>query len=183
MSRIYYTHAESPIGRLVLVGTDDGLRAIEFPEARGGRPPDPAWVPDRGRFADALEQLAAYFRGALRRFDIMLRPEGTPFQQRVWRALLDIPYGDTVSYAEVATLIGQPAAVRAVGAANGRNPIPIVIPCHRVIGSDGRLTGYGGGLAVKEALLALERGTSLPRQGVLFGGAASARPTRGRPRG
>ena len=110
----------------------------------------------------------------------MLRPEGTPFQQRVWRVLLDIPYGDTVSYAEVATLIGQPAAVRAVGAANGRNPIPIVIPCHRVIGSDGRLTGYGGGLAVKEALLALERGTSLPRQGVLFGDAASARPTRGR---
>src|SRR4029453_10546031 len=95
--------------------------------------------------------------GRLRRFDLPLAPEGTPFQQRVWRALLDIPYGETVSYAGLAPRVGRPSAVRAVGAANGQNPLSIVIPCHRVIGSDGRLVGYGGGLDVKETLLALER--------------------------
>src|SRR5690606_32152543 len=103
-------------------------------------------------------QLDAYFRGTLRTFDLPLAPQGTPFQQTVWEALRHIPYGQTVSYGELARRVGRPAAVRAVGLANGSNPIAIVIPCHRVIGANGTLTGYGGGLPTKQALLALERG-------------------------
>jgi methylated-DNA-[protein]-cysteine S-methyltransferase len=103
-------------------------------------------------------QLDAYFAGRRRDFDVRLAPEGTPFQLRVWAALCEIPYGETISYAELARRIGNPNAVRAVGAANGRNPLPIVVPCHRVVGADGSLVGFGGGLDVKRALLDLERG-------------------------
>jgi methylated-DNA-[protein]-cysteine S-methyltransferase len=108
-------------------------------------------------FAAVKEQLAAYFRGDLQAFDLPLAPAGTPFQRRVWQELARIPYGETISYGELARRVGNPKAARAVGLANGQNPLPIIVPCHRVIGSDGRLTGYGGGLPRKEALLALER--------------------------
>ncbi len=160
MTRVYYTELPSPIGPLLLAGDGTALTAIALPSPGGPLPPEPGWTRDPGPFAEATAQLEAYFAGALRDFDLPLAPGGTPFQQRVWAALREIPYGATASYAAVARRIGHPAAVRAVGAANGRNPIPIVIPCHRVIGGDGRLVGYGGGLAAKEALLALERGVA-----------------------
>jgi methylated-DNA-[protein]-cysteine S-methyltransferase len=170
----YFTRTSSPLGPLSLVGTGDALTAIWLPSERDGLDPDPSWIEQAAPFAEAVRQLDAYFAGTLRRFDLRLAPAGTPFQQRVWQALVEIPYGETISYAELARRIGQPAAVRAVGAANGRNPLAIVVPCHRVIGSDGRLVGYGGGLAVKATLLDLERGTRRPAgphgaaQGVLF---------------
>jgi methylated-DNA-[protein]-cysteine S-methyltransferase len=156
-----YAVLESPIGPLLLSGTDAGLNAIEF--ARNGRPALPAagWREDRNAMAEPLRQLAAYFAGELRQFDLPLAPRGTAFQLAVWRELQGIPFGETISYAELARRIGQPRAVRAVGSANGRNPLPVVIPCHRVIGSDGRLTGYAGGLDLKRRLLALE-GCRLP---------------------
>ena len=135
----------------MLAGDRDALRVIRF---HGHQ--DDAWVVDRAPFRDAIEQLKAYFAGKLTVFNLTLAPEGTPFQQSVWRALLDIPYGETTSYGVVAKRIGKPSAIRAVGAANGANPIPIVIPCHRVIGSTGKLTGFGGGLPTKELLLKLE---------------------------
>ena len=109
-------------------------------------------------FDDVTSQLTEYFAGTRTRFELPLAPEGTPFQQRVWKALLDIPYGETISYGELAARLGSRSASRAVGLANGSNPLPIVIPCHRVIGANGKLTGYGGGLPIKERLLALERG-------------------------
>jgi len=153
-----YATITSPVGPLLLSGDDQGLRLISF--QRGGHrvKPDPSWRLDQQRFADVIGQLEAYFAGELRRFHLRLAPEGTPFQRAVWNALLGIPYGETISYGELARRIGHARASRAVGAANGRNPLPIVIPCHRVIGQDGSLTGYGGGMRIKEALLALERG-------------------------
>ena len=153
----YYTHVPSPIGRLLLAGTDTALTTIALPGDSAARLPRPEWTRSVTPFTDAIRQLEAYFAGELRRFRLTLAPVGTPFQQVVWRALSDIPYGETVSYAEVARRVGRARAVRAVGAANGQNPIAIIVPCHRVIGSDGRLTGYGGGLPVKQALLALEQ--------------------------
>lgn len=111
---------------------------------------------NRAAFAEAILQLQAYFRGELKEFDLPLVMEGTDFQLRVWNALRAIPYGETISYAQLARHVGNPKAVRAVGLANGRNPIPIIVPCHRVIGSDGSLTGFGGGLATKKKLLELE---------------------------
>jgi methylated-DNA-[protein]-cysteine S-methyltransferase len=172
----YFTRPPSLLGPLLLVGTADALTAIWLPSGRDRLEPDPSWIESAVPFAEAIHQLDEYFAGTLRQFDLPLAPEGTPFQQRVWRALLDIPYGETVSYAELARRIDQPSAVRAVGAANGQNPLSIVIPCHRVIGSDGRLVGYGGGLPAKSALLALEQRVAgaparpvRPRQGALFG--------------
>jgi methylated-DNA-[protein]-cysteine S-methyltransferase len=170
----YFTRTPSPLGPLLLAGTGDALTAIWLPSERDGLDPDPGWIEQAAPFAEAVRQLAAYFTGTLRRFDLRLAPAGTPFQQRVWHALVEVPYGETISYGELARRVGRPAAVRAVGAANGRNPLAIVVPCHRVIGSDGRLVGYGGGLAVKAALLDLERGARRPAgpvgaaQGVLF---------------
>ena len=150
----------TPIGRLRLAGDEKGLRSISF-ENRFP-PAAPAESPLRREelFREAIVQLDAYFAGELRRFDLPLAPEGTPFQREVWSALTAIPYGETVSYGELARRLGRPAASRAVGAANGQNPIPIVIPCHRVIGADGSLTGFGGGLAIKRRLLDLEAGVS-----------------------
>ncbi len=172
----YYTRVPSPLGPLLLVGTTDALTGIWLPSGRDRIDPEPDWIESAKPFAEAARQFAAYFAGALRRFDLSLAPEGTPFQRRVWRALVDIPYGETISYAELARWIERPSAVRAVGAANGQNPLSIVIPCHRVIGSDGRLVGYGGGLPAKSTLLALERGgigaparPARPRQEALFG--------------
>ena len=179
MSSVLYTHAPSPLGPLLLVGSGEALTAIWLPSGRDRRDPEPSWIDSPKPFRDAVRQLDAYFAGKLRQFDLPLAPEGTPFQRRVWEALLGIPYGETVSYGELARRIERPSAFRAVGAANGQNPLSIVIPCHRVIGSNGQLVGYGGGLPVKSALLALERRvagvperpseSTRPRQGLLFG--------------
>jgi methylated-DNA-[protein]-cysteine S-methyltransferase len=151
-----YTFTDSPIGRLLLAADDAGLRRIEFPEGRHPQEPQPEWRAERAPFDEALRQLDAYFAGRLRQFTLPLAPEGTAFQQRVWRALCEIPYGETTSYGELARRLGKPGASRAVGLANGRNPLPIVVPCHRVVGSDGSLTGFGGGLPTKTKLLRLE---------------------------
>ena len=152
-----YTQIESPLGPLLMVADDAGLREILFVNGRHHAQPESSWIEDQAPFAEAVRQLQAYFAGELESFDLKLAPEGTPFQQEVWRRLCDIPYGETISYGTLAGRIGNPKASRAVGLANGSNPIPIVIPCHRVIGSNGKLTGYGGGLPIKEKLLALER--------------------------
>ncbi|MBS1857834.1 MAG: methylated-DNA--[protein]-cysteine S-methyltransferase [Acidobacteria bacterium] len=136
-----------------------GLRSIEFPPAR---PIEGERTGADPLIAETARQLRAYFTGALRRFDLPLDMQGTPFQQRVWRQLQSIPYGETRSYRQVAAAIGAPAAVRAVGAANGANPVPIVVPCHRVIGAGGKLVGYGGGLELKQRLLELEGARSAP---------------------
>jgi methylated-DNA-[protein]-cysteine S-methyltransferase len=157
----------SPVGPLTLVAAAgrltglymDAQRHLPGPERLGG-PGDPAAAP----FAAAAAQLAAYFAGELTRFDLPLEPAGTPFQRRVWMALRDIPYGQTVSYGALAAGLGAPRASRAVGLANGKNPISIVVPCHRVIGTDGSLTGYGGGLDRKRFLLALERAGAPQRE-------------------
>jgi methylated-DNA-[protein]-cysteine S-methyltransferase len=155
---VQYRVLDSPIGSLLLAGDTAGVRFLLFTNGRRTVAPDPAWEPDRGSLKDAAAQLTAYFSGRLREFSVPVAPEGTPFQQRVWAALQQIRYGDTLSYGELARRLEQPKAVRAVGLANGSNPISIIIPCHRVIGSNGALVGYGGGLANKQALLALERG-------------------------
>jgi methylated-DNA-[protein]-cysteine S-methyltransferase len=148
---------DSPIGPLYIAGDDEGLRYLLFARGRNSTP-HAGWEPDRGALNGVVKQLKAYFAGTLRTFDVALAPHGTAFQQQVWRALRDIPYGETTSYGAIARRIGNDKAVRAVGLANGSNPISIIIPCHRVIGSNGSLTGYGGGLPIKQALLALERG-------------------------
>jgi methylated-DNA-[protein]-cysteine S-methyltransferase len=157
MTPTFYTQIESPLGPLLLAADDAGLRQIQFVNGRHPAKPDPAWKEDRAPLSETIRQLNAYFAGELEDFDLKLAPEGTPFQLGVWRRLCDIPYGKTISYGQLAGQIGNPKASRAVGLANGSNPIPIVIPCHRVIGGDGKLTGYGGGLPIKEKLLALER--------------------------
>lgn len=155
---MYYCYTDSPVGRLLLAGDDRGLALIGFPNGRGRREPDAGWTERPGEFADAVRQLDEYFAGDRQVFSLALNPSGTEFQRAVLDALLDIPYGETRSYADIAQRIGRPKAVRAVGAANGRNPLPIVIPCHRVIGKDGSLTGFGGGLPTKVKLLQLEAG-------------------------
>lgn len=152
-----YTEIESPVGPLLLVTDDAGLREILFVNGRHPARPDPSWKEDGKPLKETIRQLRAYFAGKLEQFDLPLAPQGTPFQLDVWRQLCEIPYGETISYGQLAQRIGNPNASRAVGLANGSNPIPIIIPCHRVIGSNGKLTGYGGGLPIKEKLLALER--------------------------
>ena len=152
-----YTQIESPLGPLLLVADAAGLRQILFVNGRHPAQPESSWEEDRTLLKETTRQLQAYFAGELENFDLQLAPEGTPFQLAVWHRLCDIPYGETISYGQLASRIGNPKASRAVGLANGSNPIPIVIPCHRVIGSNGKLTGYGGGLPIKEKLLALER--------------------------
>ena len=155
---------DTPIGRLTLVASDDGLAEIHFPNEAGRRSDGPA-EPDHPVLVETGRQLEEYFAGERTEFDLPLRPAGTPFQLDAWRALTKIPYGKTVSYGEQATRIGHPGRARAIGAANGRNPLPIVVPCHRVIGADGSLVGFGGGLEVKAWLLDHERrvaGDTLP---------------------
>jgi methylated-DNA-[protein]-cysteine S-methyltransferase len=165
---VIYRSIDSPVGGLLLARDEAGLRMIHFvgpAEAGdyqfGSVRLQADWDRRDNAFDDVVFQLEEYFEGKRRGFDLPLAPEGTAFQQRVWRALLDIPYGDTISYGELALRIGNKAASRAVGLANGSNPLPIVIPCHRVIGSNGKLTGYGGGLPIKQQLLTLERGSLL----------------------
>ena len=165
-----YTWYDSPIGRLLLAGEADGLTLISFPSGSRRQQPAAAWQRDDAVFAAAITQLAEYFAGTRKAFSLPLRPAGTAFQLGVWAALREIPFGATLSYGELARRIGQPAAARAVGAANGANPLPIVVPCHRVIGADHSLTGFGGGLETKRFLLAHEARLSpgLTRQGELF---------------
>ncbi|MEX2494903.1 MAG: methylated-DNA--[protein]-cysteine S-methyltransferase [Woeseia sp.] len=153
---MYYRYLSTPVGDLLLGGDDDALTVVGFPEGSMRRDPDPQWIYCEKPFETVCDQLLAYFDGRLKVFDLALRPRGTPFQLDVLRELQAIPYGTTASYGDIAKRIGRPKAVRAVGRANGRNPIPIVIPCHRVIGASGKLTGFGGGLPTKEALLRLE---------------------------
>jgi methylated-DNA-[protein]-cysteine S-methyltransferase len=150
-----WTVVQSPLGPLTLLGDDDGLHAVYFPGRSG--PLDEARRDSRP-FAEVTTQLAEYFAGERQRFDLALAVEGTPFQRRVWAALAEIPYGRTRSYGELAAEIGRLDRVRAVGAAVGRTPVPIIVACHRVIGADGSLTGYGGGLPRKRTLLDLEAG-------------------------
>jgi methylated-DNA-[protein]-cysteine S-methyltransferase len=165
-----YTIMDSPIGPLMLVNSPDGLAEIRFTPEGQVPTPEPEWEADPAALAEVVGQLTEYFAGTRRDFTLALDPHGTPFQRVVWAALETIPYGATIAYAELARRIDKPRAVRAVGAANGQNPLPIVIPCHRVIGSDGSLTGYGGGLPIKRALLDLERQTAgqIQGQGVLL---------------
>jgi methylated-DNA-[protein]-cysteine S-methyltransferase len=158
---VYYTFLASPIGELLLTGDGDALTGVWFPDDRQTMTPDPSWRRDDGVFGEVTRQLTGYFGAELTEFQLPLKAHGTPFQQRVWEALTKIPYGVTTSYGKLAAELGDPRATRAVGLANGRNPIPIIIPCHRVIGADGSLTGYGGGMQRKQWLLALE-GRALP---------------------
>jgi methylated-DNA-[protein]-cysteine S-methyltransferase len=155
---MFYKEIESPIGPLLLAGDRDALRFLLFTRGRDKAKPDPEWEPDRGALKEPVKQLGAYLNGRLKDFDLPLAPDGTSFQTSVWDALQRIPYGETISYGELARRLGNPKAVRAVGLANGSNPIAIIIPCHRVIGSNGSLVGYGGGLPIKQALLSMERG-------------------------
>jgi methylated-DNA-[protein]-cysteine S-methyltransferase len=154
---MHYRVIDSPIGSLTLVGEEDRLLEILLPRNRKAVPPPAGAVPDAGELDEAARQLGEYFAGRRRTFELRLDPPGgTEFQRTVWLALADIPYGETISYAELARRVGRPGAFRAVGAANGRNPLSIVLPCHRVIGADGTLVGFGGGLPAKRFLLALE---------------------------
>ncbi len=156
----YYTYMDSPIGSLLLAGDGENLHTLGFPGGKMQRRHEPGWVEDAAPFAQVIEQLRAYFAGKLERFDLPLAPEGTEFQRKVWSALQHIPYGETRSYGELAHEIGNGSASRAVGAANGQNPIPVIIPCHRVVGGNGSLTGFGGGLETKQRLLELEAGAN-----------------------
>jgi methylated-DNA-[protein]-cysteine S-methyltransferase len=177
MHAICYDDLPTPIGRLRLVADAQGLCEVWFEHGRHQREPSPAWVHSPPALAFARVQLEQYFAGTRRVFDLPLHPSGTPFQRAVWAELARIPYGATISYGELAQRIDQPRAVRAVGAANGRNPLPIVLPCHRVIGANGSLTGFGGGLPTKRFLLALEDGVA---HGDLFGASPRSAQPNGR---
>ncbi|HKZ74310.1 MAG TPA: methylated-DNA--[protein]-cysteine S-methyltransferase [Steroidobacteraceae bacterium] len=154
---MYWHETDTPIGRLLLAGDGCHLQHVHF--QAGPRPAKPSsyWIADAAPFRDITSQLGEYFAGERRTFEIDLAAEGTAFQLAVWQTLASIPYGATISYAELARRIGNPRASRAVGLANGANPLPIIVPCHRVLGADGSLTGFGGGLDIKRRLLALER--------------------------
>jgi methylated-DNA-[protein]-cysteine S-methyltransferase len=153
---MYYCYFDTQIGELLLAGEGASLSMIGFPKGAMRRDPEPDWIYNEEPFEDVRTQLTEYFAGDRKDFDLPLELGGTEFQISVLEALQSIPYGETTSYGAIARQIGRPKAVRAVGAANGRNPIPIIVPCHRVIGSGGDLTGFGGGLDTKEALLRLE---------------------------
>ncbi|KRD38906.1 MULTISPECIES: methylated-DNA--[protein]-cysteine S-methyltransferase [unclassified Lysobacter] len=154
---ITYRHIDSPVGPLLLASGDDGLRLIEFEAPWHPAAIDARWQPgDNAVLSETQKQLDEYFAGTRRAFDLPLAPHGTAFQLQCWRTLALIPWGQTWSYGQMARHLGQASAMRAVGAANGRNPLPIVLPCHRVIGADGSLTGFGGGLPTKRFLLELE---------------------------
>jgi methylated-DNA-[protein]-cysteine S-methyltransferase len=158
---MYWQEIDSPVGPVLLAGDAEGLKLVCFQTGPHSRRPQADWTADAKPLATAIRQLAQYFAGRRRAFDLPLAPRGTPFQRAVWQALARIPYGETVSYGELARRIGRPRASRAVGLANGANPLPIVVPCHRVIGANGSLTGFGGGIEIKRKLLALEGANTL----------------------
>ena len=155
MSALFYTEIdESPVGPLLLAGDSEALHVLAFGVGSRPREIDADWIPDtKGVLKDVRNDLDQYFAGRLKKFSTKLAFNGTPFQKNVWQALRRIPCGTTISYAELARRVGDPAAVRAVGTANGANPVAVIVPCHRVIGSNGKLTGYGGGLDRKQWLL------------------------------
>jgi methylated-DNA-[protein]-cysteine S-methyltransferase len=157
-SALLYTTLESPIGELLLLGDGQALHGLYMQDGRKPRQIARSWRERSAAFAPVIAQLHEYFAGQPLTFELPLVMRGTEFEQCVWHALREIPYGQTVSYGEIARRIGQPAAARAVGLANARNPIAVIVPCHRVIGADGSLTGYGGGLERKRILLELESG-------------------------
>jgi methylated-DNA-[protein]-cysteine S-methyltransferase len=155
----FYTSIDSPIGELLLLGDGQALRGLYMQDGRKPVQIAPRWERSDAPFADVRKQLREYFAGERTTFDdLPLRLDGAQFERRVWRTLQDIPYGETASYGEIARHVGQPGAARAVGLANGRNPIAVIVPCHRVIGANGDLVGYGGGLERKRLLLELEQG-------------------------
>jgi methylated-DNA-[protein]-cysteine S-methyltransferase len=159
LRRMNYCYMDSPIGALLVAGDERAVHSISFPKNGKPKRPEAGWIeskPTSGALSAAARQLREYFAGRRTEFDFPMEPKGTPFQLAVWKHLTEIPYGETISYGELARRVGNPKAARAVGAANRANPLPIVVPCHRVIGADGTLTGFGGGLPVKEKLLALE---------------------------
>lgn len=157
MDALRYTLVDSPLGPILVAGDEQGLRRINFQDGNAPFEVPPGWQRDDWPLRDAAQQLRAYFAGTLHAFELPLHPLGTAFQQSVWQQLRAIPYGETRSYGQLAQRLGRPSASRAVGAANGQNPLPIVVPCHRVIGSTGKLTGFHGGVHLKEFLLGLER--------------------------
>lgn len=153
-----YTTIDSPIGTLLLCGSEDRLSGLSMLDGPRPRRIAPEWRRDTSGFERTRAQLEEYFAGARQEFDVPLALHGTEFEQRVWRHLRSIPYGETRSYGELARRLGDPALARAVGVANARNPVAVIVPCHRVVGADGSLTGFGGGLERKRALLDLEAG-------------------------
>lgn len=157
MNATRYRVIESPVGPLTLAGSGAALAGLRMQDQRHPPSGQDEWVLDKRAFPEAVEQIAGYFAGELTEFNLTLSLAGTPFQQQVWSALQDIPFGETVSYGEVASRIGRPTAARAVGPAIGHNPVAIIVPCHRVVGSTGALTGYAAGLDRKRKLLDLER--------------------------
>lgn len=163
-----YTLFETLVGPLLVVRDGDGLKRVAFQSGPKRMAPERHWKRDNMAFREVAEQFASYFAGELREFDLPLAPEGTAFQLAAWEALRRIPYGETRSYGQQAQSMGRPKAARAVGAANGANPLSIVVPCHRVIGSNGQLTGFGGGVDLKAKLLALERRYSGKQQTQLW---------------
>ncbi|MFP3987033.1 methylated-DNA--[protein]-cysteine S-methyltransferase [Streptomyces sp. E11-3] len=156
-----HTVIDSPYGPLTLVATDGVLSGLHMTDQRHRPPEESFGSPDDTPFTEVVRQLRAYFAGDLKEFDLPLRLDGTPFQRSVWAGLREIPYGETRSYGELAEAVGNPGASRAVGLANGKNPIGIIVPCHRVVGANGSLTGYGGGLERKRRLLDFEGGAAL----------------------
>ncbi|MFF1375071.1 methylated-DNA--[protein]-cysteine S-methyltransferase [Streptomyces sp. NPDC058308] len=167
MERLH-THVDSPYGTLTLVATDGVLSGLYMTDQRHRPPEEDFGHRDPAPFGEVISQLAAYFAGELTEFDVPLKLDGTPFQRTVWRELQQIPYGETRTYGELADNLGKPGASRAVGLANGKNPIGVIVPCHRVIGAGGSLTGYGGGLDRKRRLLAFEGGAASAGEDVLF---------------
>ena len=162
--KTYFTHIDSPIGRLMLTANDRALTGLYFSTGdKAKQEPDPAWQLCEARFEQAQNELNEYFAGARQQFNVALEPRATPFQNKVLAALNLIPFGKVRSYKQIAETIGSPKAVRAVGNANGNNPIAIFIPCHRVVGSNGALKGFGGGLDAKRYLLSLEQ----PQRGLI----------------
>jgi methylated-DNA-[protein]-cysteine S-methyltransferase len=166
----HFHRIDGPLGAMLLVATDQALKVIDFTDARGVPKIASDWRadPHHALLRRAQQQLAEYFAGLRPAFDLPLEPDGTPFQKAVWAVIATVPAGETITYRELATRAGRPASIRAAGAATGRNPLAIVVPCHRIVGSDGSLTGYAGGLERKRALLALEaKFAPTPRQASL----------------
>jgi methylated-DNA-[protein]-cysteine S-methyltransferase len=164
---LLYTTIESPIGELLLLGDGQALHGLYMQEGRKPITHSPDWQLAPTAFVDVSEQLSEYFAGQRTKFEVELAMHGSPFQRSVWQALQDIPYGESISYGELARRVGQPSAARAVGMANGCNPISVIVPCHRVIGADGSLTGYGGGVERKRLLLDLEANMRTPQLSAL----------------
>ncbi len=163
-----YTYIESPLGRLLVRGDGEFVTGLFMRGHKGSPGPEASWEESDAPFAAVREQLAEYFAGERQQFDVPLKMVGTPFQRRVWQELVRIPFGTTITYGQLAQRVGQPTASRAVGHANSRNPISIIVPCHRVIGADGKLTGYAGGVDKKRWLLAWERSTTVAEPRSLF---------------